>query len=241
MGTPLFAPLIGLGILAGLLTSLAGQGGGLFLLLVLSALYTPHVALVLTTPALLFGNIHRSVMGREEIDRPIARRLALAVIPGSLLGGTVAGQIPGRAISVILLGMVVLSFLKVRGVLRFDLSPRMMLVLGFFVGVLTGASGGAGVLMGPILLSLGLTGMRYVATNSAIAVAIHIGRVAAYGAAGMFRWELVLPIVVLTFAIFTGNFLSKAIRPRMSIPMVSRLEWGTLLVCALISIVGVVR
>ena len=116
-----------------------------------------------------------------------------------------------------------------------------MLVLGFGVGVLTGASGGAGVLMGPILLSLGLTGMRYVATNSAIAVAIHIGRVIAYGAAGMFQRDLVLPILVLACAIFTGNFLSKAVRPRMSIPMVSRLEWGTLFVCALISIVGVVR
>ncbi len=237
----MLASLVALGVVAGLLTSLAGQGGGLFLLLVISALWSPHMAPVLTSPALLLGNLHRSYLGRREIDRPIAARMAIAVFPGSIVGGMLAGKIPERAISVILVVIVVMSILKAKGFIKLHVAPKALFVLGFAIGVVTGASGGAGVLVGPILLSLGLTGMHYVATNSAIAVAIHVGRVGAYGVAGMFRRDLLLPIAALAGAIFIGNGFSTLIRPRMSPGTVVRLEWGTLIVCALISVVGIVR
>lgn len=237
----MLASLVALGVVAGLLTSLAGQGGGLFLLLVISAVWGPHMALVLTSPALLLGNLHRSFMGRHEIDRPIATRMALAVFPGSVVGGMLAGRIPERAISVLLVVIVVLSILKAKGFIKLRVPPQALLVIGFGIGVITGASGGAGVLVGPILLSLGLSGMRYVATNSAIAVAIHVGRVGAYGASGMFRRDLVWPILFLACAIFVGNGCSTFVRPRMSATAVVRLEWGTLIVCSLISIAGIVR
>ena len=54
--------LAALGTIAGILTTLAGQGGGLFLLLAIAALVGPHEALAITAPALLLGNLHRAVL-----------------------------------------------------------------------------------------------------------------------------------------------------------------------------------
>jgi uncharacterized protein len=86
--------LLALGLAAGVLTSLAGQGGGLFLLIACSALHGPRVALAMTAPALLLGNLHRAWIYRRTVDRPIAWRMTLGGLPGAVLGGLVAGAMP---------------------------------------------------------------------------------------------------------------------------------------------------
>ena len=79
-----------LGAAAGLLTSIAGQGGGLLLLIACSMLDGPHAALAMTAPALLCGNAHRAWLHRRTIDWPIALRLIVGGLPGAIIGGLVA-------------------------------------------------------------------------------------------------------------------------------------------------------
>src|SRR5262245_36184409 len=64
-----------LGLAAGSLTTVAGQGGGLLLLLACSTLAGPHEALAITAPALLLGNLHRAVWLRAHINKSIALRM----------------------------------------------------------------------------------------------------------------------------------------------------------------------
>src|SRR5438045_2862535 len=61
------AVLLALGIASGILTTLAGQGGGMALLLACSALFGPRFAIALTTPALLLGNLHRAALFRAAV------------------------------------------------------------------------------------------------------------------------------------------------------------------------------
>ena len=49
-----------LGILAGILTTLAGLGGGMLLVLALSLTSSPVTELAATAPALSLGNLHRA-------------------------------------------------------------------------------------------------------------------------------------------------------------------------------------
>lgn len=228
-----------LGLLAGALTTLAGQGGGLFLLLALSVFIGPHAALAITAPALLSGNLHRAWLCRHEVSWPIAGRVIAGALPGAVVGGLCAGVAPAWVLNAFLVGITVLAIAKAVGLVRFSPPHAALTPMGALVGAMTGTSGGAGVLVAPLLLSTGLTGKGYVGTGAAIAVTIHAGRLLAYGHTGLLRADLAGPIVALVVAIFAGNFAGDWIRPRLTKVATTRLEYGTLVVCVLLAVSGI--
>jgi len=231
--------LVVTGLLAGALTTLAGQGGGLFLLLVCSVLIGPRDALAVTAPALLLGNLHRAVLFRAHVDRSVAVRMIAGSIPGAFLGGLLAGVVPQVVLQVALVLLTVLAIAKAIGLLRFDVPRGALLPSGFVVGGLTGTSGGAGILFAPVLLAAGLRGRAFVGTIACVAVSAHVGRVVAYASSGFFTRSLVLPIALVTVAIFVGNTLGERIRAKTSEAVTHRLEYGVLVVCVALSLAGV--
>jgi uncharacterized membrane protein YfcA len=231
--------LVVLGLAAGALTSLAGQGGGLFLLIACSAIHGPKAALAMTAPALLLGNLHRAWLYRRSVDRPIAWRMTVGGLPGAIIGGLLAGAMPDRAFDVVLVGMTALAIAKAVGWIRFSVPRGALAPAGFGIGAMTGTAGGAGVLLAPVLLSSGLTGATYVGTSSVVAVVTHLGRVAAYGSAGLFAnggARIVLAALTLALAIFVGNSFAERIRPRISVRVAVRIEYVTLIVCVALSV-----
>lgn len=236
--------LLGLG--AGALTTLAGQGGGLVLLLACSAIAGPHAALAITSPALLLGNLHRALLYRAHVDRRIAARMVLGALPGALGGGLLAGIAPAWTLRALLVGLTALAICKAIGLLRFTVPSGALVPAGAVVGAMTGAGGGAGVLFSPILLSLGLTGTAFVGTTSTVAFATHVGRVIGYAGLGLFERRLLGPTVAVALAIFAGNALGERIH-RLGTARLgaarwarlrSRLEYGTLVTCVLLSVLG---
>ncbi len=235
-----------LGLLAGVLTTLAGQGGGLVLLLACSTLLGPHEALAITTPALLLGNLHRATLLRAHIDRPTALRMIAGAIPGAVLGGLLAGVMPAWILRVLLIALTTLAIAKALGFLSFKVPRSALVPAGFTVGGMTGTAGGAGILFAPILLSAGLSGRTFVGTTSAIAVATHLGRAVGYAGLGLFSRDLVLPTVAVTIAIFAGNALGERLRSLLANRGPSKhagraekaIEYGTLVVCVTLSVAG---
>jgi uncharacterized protein len=230
--------LAALGTIAGILTTLAGQGGGLFLLLVVAALLGPHQALAITAPALLLGNLHRATLFRRSIAWASAFPMIAGAIPGAFVGGLIAGAMPAWVLQGTLVGLTLLAIARAMkwlsfGVPRWGLGPA-----GLVIGGMTGTAGGAGVLLAPVLLSTGLTGAAYVGTVSIVAVATHIGRVVAYGSNGFFTRELMLPIIVVALAITVGNALGERARKRLSERATTRIEYGVLVVCVGVSLAG---
>ncbi len=235
--------LAALGIAAGVLTSLAGQGGGLFLLVGCSMLVGPHEALAMTAPALLLGNLHRAWTYRRSIDRAIATRMTLGALPGALLGGLLAGVMPAKAIDVVMVGMTALAIAKALGWIRFAVPRKALAPAGFGIGAMTGTAGGAGVLLAPVLLSAGLGGPAFVGTSSVVAVVTHLGRVLAYGSAGFFGGGAAARVLgaslTLALAIFAGNVLARRMRRLLSDRATLRIEYGTLIACVVLSVAGV--
>ncbi|MDB4934837.1 MAG: hypothetical protein JWP87_1809 [Labilithrix sp.] len=227
-----------LGLFAGVLTTLAGQGGGLFLLLFCSLLVGPHAALAITAPALLLGNLHRAVLFRKAIDRKVAARMILGAVPGAFIGGLLAGALPEWILQVMLVVLTALSIARALKWLAFDVPRWALGPAGFVIGGLTGTAGGAGVLFAPVLLSAGLRGATFVGTISTVAVATHVGRVIAYGSNGVFTRDLVVPIVVVAVAIAAGNWAGERIRANLSDKATTRLEYGVLVMCVGVSVLG---
>ncbi|AKU94260.1 hypothetical protein AKJ09_00924 [Labilithrix luteola] len=231
--------LVVMGVSAGVLTTLTGQGGGVLLLLLCSMWMGPRAALAVTAPALLLGNVHRAYLFRSALDRPMAKRLVMGALPGGLVGGFLAGVVSPMVLKVLLGVMTLIAIAKAVGVVSFRLPRAVLGPAGFVVGAMTGTSGGAGILFSPILLSAGLTGSPYVATISLVAAVTHFARVVAYGTSGLLTRELVLPIVVIGATIFVGNSLGERLRRRISDRGTTWLEYGTLVACVTLSLLGV--
>jgi uncharacterized membrane protein YfcA len=247
MGVLVFLPL---GLMAGVLTTLAGQGGGLLLLLACSALAGPHAALAITAPALLLGNLHRATLLRRHIDRGVAARMIAGALPGALAGGMLVTAFPPGAVRIMLVVITVLAVAKALGLVRFFVPRAALVPAGFVIGGMTGTAGGAGVLSAPVLLSSGLTGRTFVGTSSVVAVATHVGRVAGYAGLGMFSRGLLAATVVVTVAILLGNALGDRVRTWLMPPntqpssekrgerLMTTLEYATLVVCVVLSVAG---
>lgn len=238
---PAFLPLLlPLGLLAGALTTVAGLGGGVLLVLALSLVTSPAEALATTSPALLVGNLHRLVVGRSDVDRDVARPLALGALPGSALGGLLAVAVPTLVLEVLLVATTALALARAFNRLSFRPGPRALAPAGFGIGIVTATSGGGALLLAPLLLATGLAGARYVASAAAVAVAIHVGRLLGYGAGGLVTADTLVAAAVLAVAIVAGNAVGQRLRRHIDPRGGARLELGVLLVCVALALAGLV-
>lgn len=229
---------VALGIGAGLLTTVTGQGGGLLLLLACSAIVGPHRALALTTPALLLGNAHRAYLHRRAIVVPVAARMIAGAVPGALVGGLVAHRLSPMVLDVVLVVLTLVALAKAAKLLRFAVPRATLAPAAFMVGLLTGAAGGAGILFSPLLLAIPVTGAAFIGTSSIVAVATHAGRMVGYGATGLFDGGTLAATALVAVAIFVGNALGQRVRALMSDRTSVRLEYATLVVCVVLAVAG---
>lgn len=235
---PLF---VALGLVAGVLTTVAGMGGGLFLIAVIGVLCGPHLALVLTSPALFVSNAHRTFMYRRQVDWRVAGKVAMGAVPGALLGGLLLPAIPEVVIAGLLVVTTTLAILRAKGIFRLKPGGRSLVGAGASVGALASTSGGAGLLLSPVLLATGLTGAAFVATTSACAVAMHLGRIGGYLGSGLLSRDLSVLMVALVVGLLLGNLLGKKLRGHIPEGAEGKVELGALVVSTALAVLGVAR
>jgi len=230
--------LIVLSLLAGALTTVAGMGGGLVLLLGLSFFIDPLVALATTGPALLIGNLHRVALYKEHVQRPLAWRLVLGAAPGALVGGLVAVSVPESMLRFALVALAMAAAAKVLLGWRFVPPTGALVPGGAALGFVTATSGGGGLISGPLLLASGLSGRPYVATGAVVATTVHVFRLAGYGAGGMLSWRILAMGLLGAICITAGNLLGERLRGVIPERVVPRLEVGVVLTCLVLALGG---
>lgn len=227
-----------LGVVAGFLTTTSGMGGGLMLVIALSAIWGPHVALPTTALALLVGNLHRLVLFRGHLRAEVARPLLLGLVPGSILGSLLIAGMPAGLIHVVMLALVAFALARALLGWRWRIPRAALAPAGGAVGVMAGTSGGAAVLTAPLLLASGLSGDEYLATVALAAVAMHVSRTIGYGAgglvgAGTFAWAAYLAVMLVI-----GNLIGKRLRGHLPERVRTGLEYAVLAGCTALSVLG---
>jgi hypothetical protein len=231
-----------LGTLGGVLSTVAGMGGGIALVALLSVLLGPHAALAATAPALLLGNAHRLFVFRDALERKIAGAFALGAVPGATLGALVVGELPARVLTAALVLVTLFALGRQRGL--FSLSPPAWAWTPFAFGAgVVAAGSGAGVIVAPALVAGGLSGRTLIATGAAIAVTMHVGRVLGYGLGGLYGEgsEGLLATTALAVGIVLGNVAGVRTRDRLGPERVERATGITLAASLVLAVAGLFR
>lgn len=228
------------GLGAGVLSTIAGMGGGILLVVALSLSIGPHAALATTAPALLLGNLHRLWIYRRTLDRRVAGMFVIGALPGALLGGIVSAALPEVALQVLL--VLVTSLALARSAELFEWRPPAGAYVPFAFGAgALAASSGAGILVSPVLVAGGLTGETLIATGAAAATTMHAGRIAGYGISGLFGGAALGVSLALATGILGGNAAGRALRVRLGDTMCERVTRVVLVASGVGAIVGLAR
>ena len=230
--------LLGLGCLAGILTTVAGLGGGMLLVLAVTVLRDPVSALAATTPALMLGNLHRLLLFRRDIVWRIVGPFSVGALPGAIVGALFAVAIPPRFVLGTMTALTVLALLKAWRGWQWRFGARFLMPVGFGIGALTGTAGGAGLLMGPVFLSAGLSGVSYSASTALAASLMHAGRLMGYGSGGLLNRAVLSDACWLACAIFAGNLVGRRLRVALDERGAHVLEYATLVACVALALAG---
>jgi len=226
-------------VLAGALTTISGFGGGLVLLLVVSAIAGPKAALAATAISLLVANSHRIWLYRRDVRAPVTVPLLLGIVPGAFAGALIAAWIPDAIVQAAMIGIVGLGIARAWLGWEWRPGPRTIVVSALLVGVLAGGAGGAGFLIGPIVLAAGLSGRRYLATIATAACAMHVARIVGYGTGGLLTPDVLRLAALLTPALLLGNLLGDRTRDRIPAAWQLGIEQGAPIVCVVLALAGI--
>ncbi len=227
-----------LAVLAGVLTTVAGVGGGMLMVVVLSAVGGPKLALAITAPALLLGNLHRAALLRHSLDRRIAGLFLLGVVPGAVAGGLLAVRIDASALRWALVVMVAYAGARELGWVRWRPRARALVPVAGLGGFMTATTGAGGLLVAPALLASGLRGPTFVATGALLAASMHITRVVVYGAGGWLSRQVLIAAPIVALGVIVGNTLGRRLHDRVTPTLMTRLTYAVLTTMLALSLLG---
>lgn len=169
------------GWLASTVSGVAGFGGALLLLPVLTLTVGARSAVPILTVAQLLGNVSRAGFGWRDIHWRPALIFAAGAVPASVIGSRMfvdlTDSLLPRLIGVFLLAVIALRRTRLGG----RKPPEGLLApAGAGVGFLSGVAGSAGPLGAAVFLSLRLPIPAYVASEAVTAVLMHLTKTVTY-------------------------------------------------------------
>ncbi len=234
------------GLVAGLITTVAGIGGGIVLIALLSGFLDPRTVVGLTAPVLAVGNASRVAMFRRRLDAEAVIWVLAGAVPTALLGAFLLKDLPARAIqvgmAVLLLGFVTVELARRlrrrgRGVAVHDAPEEPIaawfgLPVGLVLGGLSAVVGGAGPISAPYLHARRLTKGDFAATNAATNGTVHAIKTGVFALTGVLTLASAPASALAAATVIVGNRVGKAVLGRISEETFVRLLLAALTVAA---------
>ena len=167
--------------IAALVSGVAGFGGSLLLLPVVTACIGAQAAVPVLTISQLIGNMSRVASGWRGIDWRSVGLFSLTALPLAALGAFGFSVLPKDIVSrVVGLSLVLLVIVKLAGKRDLPKSNATLLVGGAVTGGLSGLCGSGGPIGAAVFLSLDLAPVAYIASEAATATLMHLLNTAVY-------------------------------------------------------------
>lgn len=166
---------------ASVVSGMAGFGGSLLLLPVVTAFVGAEISVPVLTIAQLLGNLARVSAGFPEIDWKSVGWFSLTALPLAALGAFGFSVLPKalvtRGIGIALILLVLVKLLAKRELPK---GKGTLLAGGALTGGLSGLCGSGGPIGAAVFLSLNLAPTAYIASEAATATLMHLLKIVIY-------------------------------------------------------------
>ncbi len=222
-------------LLTSILSAVAGLGGGVILLLVIAQFVAPTTAIPIQGAIQLVSNGSRTMILRRSVAWPVVGWSSLLLLPGSLLGVTIATSVPDDAVRVALSVFVLVltwrpQWLKLqppppvatdgsRSPADDDLPANrrpMLIALGGASGVLNTTVGASGPVTSPFFKAVTATHIAFVATAAATQTIAHISKLVAFTTEGWSVADHADVIAVGIAGVVAGTWIGTRLLGRLS-------------------------
>lgn len=210
---------------ASIITAIAGVGGAIVLSFVLTPVLGPAALVQTISVAMIINNATKINVFRRGIDWAQCLFVTACAAPGCIVGSLIYSRLSEWAITVVLgvflIGIVVFKWLLPEETRRW---PKPVVAgASFTYGVLTGTTIGGGILLLPILMSTGLTGMALIGTDAACGLAMHIVKTVVFGSNGVLTPQYAVIGVLIGIVMIPGAYIARAILKRIPLKVHERI------------------
>lgn len=191
--------------------SVAGFGGGL----ILSGMLAPAIGIKAVVPviavSLLVSHTSRVWAFRRGFRWPVYRDVMTTAFPCIVLGAAVYAYLPVNAIAA-LLGAFLIGTIPLRRLMKqhnYQVGRRSLLGVGVPFGLLSGSTVGAGMILAPFLLAVGLAGEALMGTMAAVALTMNLTKAAVFGGFSVLDSGLALAGFLVGLCTVPGNLAGR--------------------------------
>jgi uncharacterized membrane protein YfcA len=206
---------------AAMLGSVSGMGAGMIVTLFITPIIGAKAVIPVISVLMLINNASRVWFYRDGLQLQQVGLIAGVAVPMSAIGALVYVRLEGALVQ-ILLGLVLIASIPIRrwieGQKITPSKPQIVAVSGVF-GFLSSVIIGAGMLVIPMLMGLGLTGPALLATDGMIAVLVNLAKVIFFGSLDALSLQLFLLAVVMGLCTVPGTWAGAWIVRRTSIKL----------------------
>lgn len=204
--------IVGLGaFFSAMFHSVAGFAGGLILSVILAPVVGIKAVVPVIAVSLLVSHASRVWAFRQGFQWPVYRDVMMIGLPCIVLGAAVYAYLPVNAIAA-LLGSFLIGTVWLRRYLKrhnVTIGKGSLMTASVPFGLLSGSTVGAGMILAPFLLGIGLAGEALMGTMAAIALTVNVTKTVVFGGFSVLDQGLALAGFLVGLCTVPGNLAGR--------------------------------
>ena len=231
----IYAFVLIVGLVAGILSGIVGTGSSIMLLPVLAYAFGPKQAVPIMAIAAIMANLSRIIAWWREVDWRAVAAYSIPAVPAAVLGARTLLALPSGVVE-ITIGVFLISMIPLRrwmAAKSFTLPLWSLAIIGAAMGSLTGIVASTGPMTVPIFMSYGLVKGALLGTEAAGSLAIYITKVLTFRRFDALPLDVILKGLIAGSSLFAGAFIAKRFVMRLDPDSFRLLMDGLMLVAGL--------
>jgi uncharacterized membrane protein YfcA len=236
----MYAILVIVGLVAGLLSGSVGFGGAMLVIPVITYMFGVEQAA--STIAQLMSNLSRTVIGWRSIDWKAVGYFLMLAAPLTALGAFGFATVPAKPMTVALcVFLIVFAIWKLVGNRELPHRKGTMIIGGGVTGLINGLLGISGPLSSAVFLSWSLAPVAYIASEATAAAAMHVIKAVVYNKLSLIDLDILTKGLTVGISMTVGNFVAMRLIGKIRNKAYKRLVASVMILACIALIITTLR
>jgi uncharacterized membrane protein YfcA len=231
----IYASILIIGLIAGILGGIVGTGTSIMLLPVLAYSFGPKQAVPIMAIAAIMANIARILAWWRDIDWRAVVIYSVPGIPAAALGAGTLLALPSGFVDIAIGAFFILMipFRRWMHARQFTLPLWSLAIIGAAMGYLTGIVASTGPMTVPIFVSYGLIRGPLLGTEAAVSLAVYVSKAITFQRLDALPPDIIFKGLIAGSSLFIGAFIAKHVVLRINASNFHHLMEALMLVAGL--------